>query len=547
MSNRVYNILFHTHTISGLFISVALFVIFFAGSFSFFRDEMISWERNEPMQESSLAEADLNGMMEALGQDYDTYSRDITFKQYFEEKRISVSLTAPKDTSIHEPKGGGGGFFYMHTDDFSTYDYASNYSIGEFLYRLHFFAQLNLYGTSGYLIAGLVAFFFLFAIITGVLVHWKKIVSNFYVFRPRASLKNLWTDAHTALGIIGLPFQFVYAVSGAFLIIGAAVMSPPVLSLMYNGETDKMYEDFGLGVKEFPLALKKTGPIDLNSFVEKTQQRWPGLQIESVSLHNYGDAGMHVVVSGFPQFSEAFTGVGELVFHATSGEIVSAKDPVTGSSYLDAARGVIDRLHFGDFGGVGLKVVYFILGIISCFVILSGILIWLVARDKKHIAEKKRKFNAWIGWIFLAVCLSMYPVTAFTFVAVKLFVQEFDTTRMTAIYQIFFYSWLLLIVLFTFRRDNFITNKYSLLLGSVLGFLVPVANGVISGNWIWRTLSEGYYDIFLIDAFWLVLSVITFCIAIGLKRKGENSHLQAPLKNAGNDHPAKAAVTGQVV
>ncbi|WP_017731126.1 PepSY-associated TM helix domain-containing protein [Nafulsella turpanensis] len=543
MSNRVHNILFHTHTISGILISVGLFVIFFAGSFSFFRDEIISWERNEPMQESSFSEVDLNGMMEVLEQDYDTYSRDITFEQYYEEKRISVTLSAPKDTSIHSPKGGAGGFFYMNTDNFRAYDYASNYSIGEFLYRLHFFAQLNLYGRSGYFIAGLVAFFFLFAIITGVLVHWKKIISNFYVFRPRASLKNIWTDAHTALGIIGLPFQFMYAVSGAYLIIGAAIMSPPVLSLMYNGDSDKMYEDLSLGVREFPLAMKKAEPVDLNHFVENTNERWPALQVQSVTLHNYGDANMHITVMGLPEFSEKFSGVGELVFKATSGEVISVKDPFTDVVYLDAATGIIDRLHFGDFGGVGLKVVYFILGLISCFVIISGILIWLVARDKKHIAEKKRKFNAWVGWIFLAACLSMYPVTAFTFVAVKLFVQEFDTSRMTAIYQIFFYSWLLLIVLFTFRKDNFITNKFSLLLGSVLGLLVPITNGFVSGNWIWRTFSEGYFDIFLVDAFWLTLSVATFFIAIRLRRNG-------PLrleKKERNDSPTRAVASRQVV
>ncbi|RYG94835.1 PepSY domain-containing protein, partial [archaeon] len=34
---------FHTHTVSGIVISVVLFVIFFAGSFSFFRDEIINW------------------------------------------------------------------------------------------------------------------------------------------------------------------------------------------------------------------------------------------------------------------------------------------------------------------------------------------------------------------------------------------------------------------------------------------------------------------------------------------------------------------------
>src|SRR5690606_2361489 len=105
-------------------------------------------------------------------------------------------------------------FFYLDTHDYSEHSYIDSYTLGEFLYRLHFLAQIPY--PFGYYLSGLIAFFFLFAIITGVIVHWKKIASNFYVFRPMTKLKTIWTDAHTALGILGLPFQFVYAVTGAF-------------------------------------------------------------------------------------------------------------------------------------------------------------------------------------------------------------------------------------------------------------------------------------------------------------------------------------------
>lgn len=519
MSNRVYNILFHTHTISGIVISAILYVIFFAGSFSFFRDEIISWERNEPIQESSIPDLDLNVIMDTLDQRYETYGRDISFSKYYEDRRITVNLSAPKDTTGEKQGRRRGDFFYMNIDDYQTYTYASNYSIGEFLYRLHFLAQLNLYGRSGYLIAGIVSFFFLFAVVTGVLVHWKKIVSNFYLFRPQASLKNIWTDAHTALGILGLPYQFMYAVTGVFLIIGTTIMSPPIQKFIYGGDTEKMYDDFGFGTPEFSMAgEKQAAAIDLNSFVTSAKSRWPDFHIKSVDLYNYGDANMHVAVKGHPEYASQFTGEGELVFNAASGEIVSEKDPLT-TSYVDGANGILYRLHFGDFGGAGLRVVYFVLGIVSCFVILSGVLIWLVARDKRNMDEKKRKFNNWLGWVYLAVCLSMYPATAFTFLGVKLFVPEFDATRMTSIYHIFFYSWLALIILFTAKRDNFFTNKFCLIIGAVLGFLVPIANGIISGNWIWITYSSGYDDIFLMDVFWLVLSIVTFVVAIGLKRK----------------------------
>ena len=55
--------------------------------------------------------------------------------------------------------------------------------MGETLYRLHYFRQLV--PSVGIYIAGLVAFFFLFAIVTGILTHWKNIVTKFYAFTTK--------------------------------------------------------------------------------------------------------------------------------------------------------------------------------------------------------------------------------------------------------------------------------------------------------------------------------------------------------------------------
>ena len=49
-----YNVLFHTHTVAGIVISFALFVIFYAGAFSLFRHEVAQWENpdmRQPVQE----------------------------------------------------------------------------------------------------------------------------------------------------------------------------------------------------------------------------------------------------------------------------------------------------------------------------------------------------------------------------------------------------------------------------------------------------------------------------------------------------------------
>ncbi|UCS91679.1 PepSY domain-containing protein [Echinicola marina] len=520
MSNRVYNILFHTHTISGIIISAALYIIFFAGSFSFFRDEIVGWERNEPVgEESHLQAIDLDMMLDSLDARKELYGRDISFTKYFNERRINVNLTASKDSTASE-EAKKGSFFYMDTDNFKTYTYTSNYSIGEFLYRLHFFAQLNLWGTSGYILAGFVAFFFLFAIITGVLVHWKKIVSNFYVFRPMASLKNLWTDAHTALGIIGLPYQFVYAVTGTCLIIGTSVMSPAVVTFMYDGDTNQLYEDFGFNPAQFELANTPVLEIpEINQFLEKAASKWEGFEVSTLQVFNYGDTNMKVSVEGYTRYDLKFAGRGEILYNALTGKEEYIVNPFTATSYLDAATAVITQLHFGNYGGVLLKVIYFILGIVSCFVIISGVMIWLVARDKKHIADKKRKFNAWLVWVYLAVCLSLFPVTAFTFLWVKVFLHDFGPERMTDIYHVFFYSWLAFTVFFIIMRDNYFTNKYSLITGGLMGLMIPVANGFVSGNWPWVTFPAGHYAIFIIDVFWLMISLTALLVAWYLKRR----------------------------
>lgn len=523
MSNRIYNILFHTHTISGIFISLALYVIFFAGSFSFFRDEINSWERNEPLVQGwKMSDMDFDRVIDSLKTNDTLVNRDISFNQYYDEQRLSLSISPAKNLEEKGPKRRRRGtFMYLNTQDMKTYDYRSSYSLGEFLYRLHFFAQLNFYGRSGYLLAGIVAFFFLFAVITGVLVHWKKIISNFFMFRPKASIKNLWTDAHTALGILGLPYQFIFALTGVYLIVGTTLMSPAFVKFLYEDNIEKAYDDFGFNPPSYALSGENLqSAFSINPFLKQTKEKWPDFDIRSAHIFNYGDQNMHVKFEGKSDFDRKFASSGSITYKVSTGEIVSEENPFKDVSYIDGSRAVLQRLHFGDFGGIAVKLIYFIMGIVTCFVIISGVMIWLVARDKKHVSPAKRKFNAWLVWFYLAGCLSMYPVTAFTFLMVKLGLQDPSADRVGFIFQTYFWSWLLLTLIFTFMRNNTLTNKYTLILGSVLGLLVPLANGMVTGNWLWVSWASGYSDIFLIDAFWLITSISA--LLIGLKIKTEN-------------------------
>ena len=515
MNNRNYNIYFHTHTVSGIVISVVIFVIFFAGSFSFFRDETINWERGESVSPTKEVQINYDAILDTLNKKYTLAGRNISISKSGNERRVNVYMEGTKDT-LAPAKLKESQFFYLDTKNFKTQTYEESYSLGEFLYRLHFLAQIPY--PVGYYFSGFIALFFLFAIVTGVLLHWNKIVSNFYIFRPKEKLKTLWTDAHTALGMIGLPFQFVYAVTGAFFMIKLLIVAPTVI-VLYKGDDTKLYDDLEYNNPVYKFENKiLANPFSINEFVAKTKNTWKNFEVSSVQIQNYGDANMHVIVEGKMPYDKKFTAVGKIIYKIADGKIVAKKDPITQNKYLDGVKNVLYRIHFGDYGGYALKIISFVLGIITCFVIISGVMIWLVARDKKNMPEKKRRFNNSVVRIYLAVCLSMYPVTALSFIANKVFYP----LSQSDIYSVYFISWLMLIILFLLKRDINFTNKWCLISGSILGFMIPIANGICTGNWFWKTFAQDQIQIFFIDVFWIALASITLYVAFSLKPKENN-------------------------
>ena len=510
MNNRHYNIYFHTHTVSGIVISVVLFVIFFAGSFSFFRDEIINWERSESTAVTREIKLDYNKALENLDKKYVLHGRKITISKPSIENRVAVYMEGSRDT-LAPAKQKEGSFFYLDNKNFKSYTYEESYSLGELLYRLHFLAQIPY--PVGYYLSGFTALFFLFAIVTGLLLHWKKIVSNFYVFRPKEKLKTLWTDAHTALGMIGLPFQFVYAVTGAFFMIKLLIVAPAVMAL-YKGDQDKLYKELEYTDTDYKFEHKKlANPFDVEQLINKAKSNWADFEITRVVIQNYGDVNMHVLVEGELPSHKKFTGIGKVVYRVSDGKEIARKNPITQNGYLDVVKNVLYRIHFGDYGGYALKIVSFVLGIITCFVIISGVMIWLVARQKNNLPEKKSRFNAAVVRIYLAICLSMYPITALTFIGSKIFYPLSQSN----LFRLYFGGWLLLTIFFIIKKNDAFTNRFCLISGSILGFLIPITNGIVSGQWFWTSFMENKIQIFFIDVFWIVLASITLYTAYHLK------------------------------
>jgi uncharacterized iron-regulated membrane protein len=78
MDLRKYNIYFHTHTISGIIIAAILYVIFFAGSFSFFKDDISAWQKGQSVV-ANKPEPAFNHLIDSLAGKYELRGRSFDF------------------------------------------------------------------------------------------------------------------------------------------------------------------------------------------------------------------------------------------------------------------------------------------------------------------------------------------------------------------------------------------------------------------------------------------------------------------------------------
>ncbi len=512
MNQRIYNILFHTHTVSGIIISVVLYIIFFCGAFALFKNEITIWEKGKPLNKEKIEKVDFDKVISLIQNKHpELYGRDIRMVLPKKTEEMYVSIGGARD-SLASDKAKEYVYFNLNTITYKKSDYYAFYSLGELLYRLHFLDQIPFIGIY---LSGISAMFLLFAIITGLIIHWNKILLNLFLFRPYQKLKTVWTDAHTALGVIGLPFQFMYAVTSCFLSLTTLLLIPA--NFLYDGNQEKLMADLRPLSKTFPLEGKTThSNYYINPLIEKAVNRWNHFKPEYIWIKSYGDQNMKLQIDGSLESKETFLGSGRILYDLNSKTITEIKNP-NENNYIEDVELAIRRLHYGDYGGTFLKLIYFFLAFITCFVIISGILIWLEARNKKNIPNKKRIFNQKVGHIYLAICLTLYPVTAFSFTMAKLLPRSLDVVRMEILYTLFFTSWIILFAYFRGKKNNYFTNKYTLLLGSLIGFCIPIVNGISSQNWIWKTMMKQQYSIAIIDVLWFIISCMSLWVFLKIK------------------------------
>ncbi len=500
LGNRSYNVLFHTHTVAGIVISFALFVIFYAGAFSLFRAEVAQWE-NPHMRQPVPENFDLDQALLKVDSIYELNLHEFTnVSPPSAESPVMYVYGAFNDTDSTTERMAA----YVNPVDMRVEDVKEpRTTLNATIYHLHYFRQIPVIGLY---LSGLVALFFLFAIVTGLLIHWRNLLTKFYAFVKEGKWKMIWTNAHTVLGVIGLPFQLIYAVTGAFFGLLSLILLPTVF-LLYDGDTEKVFSKINPSAS---LTVEENAPeyehYSLTELAQQVEQQYPNFHIRNIRLRNYGQE--DAIALWNIDDHEGIHASGVLAMRMKDGKVLEEYSMLPEErTYSYSVINFITKLHFGSFGGMTLRIIYFVLSLITCFMIISGVLIWRTARDNNKYTFKQKLFHHRVTKWYLAICLSMFPAFALIFLANKLVPMDL-IGRANWVNGIFFIGWLLL-TLVGLRWKNYAQlNRNYLFLGGILSLGIPLANGIVTGDWFWQVWNT-FPRVAYVDVFWLGASLVS--------------------------------------
>lgn len=408
--------------------------------------------------------------------------------------------------------------------------------IGDIVYRLHFLRQLGFGTRWGMYIAGFVSLLLLFATVTGVIVHWKKIIEFFYTFRVDLSLKKIWKDSHTVLGVITTPFLMLFALTGIVFCISNMTRNEPIANYLFDGDTEIRSKIMSTSITDTMEPLgKTTKTTSINSLIDEValkEELTFDKERTRVSIVNFGDKNAAVKVSIYKNEEEkVFLGRGEYIFSYETGELLNA-NRLSDNDFTTSISNVFRTLHYAEFGGILNKVLFFVLALVCCWIFLSGVLLWLGERkDSRKLSAGRKKFNTELIYVYLAVAFGLHIAVADGFILAK--ILPFDTlhieqmrdsnyihTRKDLLSVLFFTSWLFFSTFLYLLKNNFKIFKMSLWLTGFLSFLIPVLNGFIDKQWVWVSFNNGQMGSFYVDVLWFLVGVANIYMAININ---ENS------------------------
>jgi uncharacterized iron-regulated membrane protein len=361
MKVRTVRLWYKTHKWTSLICTALLLVACLTGLPLVFHEELDSWfmPHVHPAENTSGPDASVDAMVvEAQRLHPDLHPYSIAWDD--DEPRVLVLMTPGPKPSPHDFHSVA---FDRHTGKMLE---VLKSATGPMAWMLQLHSQLFM-GLSGELLMGAVALLFVIAVVSGVLVYGPFMRRlDFGTYRRNAARRTRWFDLHNLLGITVFAWMFVVGATGVMNALSAPLFGlwrmqvlPPLLKPFHGKPTPTQFRSVDKTVEEARAAL-------------------PGMRMSSVLFPNPVIASpRHYVVFTFGQTPVTSRLASAALVDVETGQMLVAKNLPLYLRALEVSR----PLHFGDYGGMPLKVLWALFDVVTIIVLVSGVYLWLAKRS----------------------------------------------------------------------------------------------------------------------------------------------------------------------
>lgn len=225
-----------------------------------------------------------------------------------------------------------------------------------------------LLGDTGMAITGALGVLLCLLGVSGLWLY-RRFWKTLFRLRLRSSLRMLTGDIHRLTGVLSVGFNLLLGFTGAYWNLSHVIEDllqphlPPA-------------EEFVVPGRLLPREL------DLDALLVDAQTRIPGFETHYVSLPwapegavtlwgQFGGAGWFRSPHG-----------SQVAYQSTDGTFTSANDIRTQSTWAQVVD-AFEPLHYGNFGGLPVKIVYGLAGCAPAVLAISGVMIWWQRRRGK--------------------------------------------------------------------------------------------------------------------------------------------------------------------
>ena len=281
-------------------------------------------------------------------------------------------------------------------------------SFANYLRQIH----VRLYeGVWGRQLVGLGGIALLVVTITGLCIYADFMKKQPYPkIRNGKGLRIVMADWHKILGISALAFNFVIAATGAWLGL------QPLLIRWFKIETPN---DFEPNIRSTAVAdLKKT--VSWEEVFTVMHTTFPDLQAEYIRSSD--DGSETITIAGNIEGQIYERSINTLIL-AKEGLAPVFKYDIREQPFSHRFYFVQEALHFGDYGGLALKVLYTLFGLTSSFLSISGFVVYFYRTEKKmkrNLSPLKITFIYGVVFLLLLGGIAMVSMLAGYTIAAKI-------------------------------------------------------------------------------------------------------------------------------